>query len=127
MPEFTNPFVGMVPREMTHGELIRAILLNIAAEYEAVHIYMAHMDATSNADAKKVLFDIAREELTHAGEFTSLLYRLDAAAAEEARAGFGEVEELLQSKAPVSIVPNETTSVTPEPTPGLTIGSLKEG
>ena len=36
MPEFVNPFSGVVPRKMTKGELIRAIRLNIAAEHEAV-------------------------------------------------------------------------------------------
>ena len=42
MPEFVNPFSGVVSRKMTKGELIRAIRLNIAAEHEAVHVYMAH-------------------------------------------------------------------------------------
>ncbi len=33
MPEFVNPFSGMVPeRNMTFNELIRAIRLNLAAE-----------------------------------------------------------------------------------------------
>ncbi|HOM83669.1 MAG TPA: Rubrerythrin, partial [Armatimonadota bacterium] len=63
MPEFTNPFIGTVPRQMTHEELVRAIMLNISAEFEAVHLYLAHRDATSNEDARKVLYDIALEEL----------------------------------------------------------------
>jgi rubrerythrin len=103
MPEFSNPFPGVVPREMTHGELIRAIMLNIAAELEAVHLYMAHMDATRNENARKVLYDIALEELVHAGEFTSLLYRLDPIAGTKAREGFDEVQDLLGSRAPVEV------------------------
>ena len=49
MPEFVNPFSGKVPeRKLTLEELIRAIRLNIAAEQEAVHLYMAHADATDH-------------------------------------------------------------------------------
>ena len=132
MPEFVNPFSGTVPRKITHEELARAIMLNIAAELEAVHLYTAHMDATDNEDARKVLFDIAQEELVHVGEFTSLLYRLDPTAGTKAQEGFGEVEDLLGSKAPSQVVTTSASeSDTPEgtapiPIPqGLTVGSLK--
>ncbi|OPY53070.1 MAG: Rubrerythrin [Methanosaeta sp. PtaU1.Bin060] len=74
MPEFVNPFSGKVPeRKLTEEELIRAIRLDLAAEHEAVHLYMAHAEATDNALAKKVLLDIADEERVHAGEFARLL------------------------------------------------------
>jgi rubrerythrin len=74
MPEFLNPFSGKVPeRKLTLGELIRAIRLDLAAEHEAVHLYMAHADATDHPLAKKVLIDIADEERVHAGEFARLL------------------------------------------------------
>jgi uncharacterized protein len=131
MPEFVNPFSGAVPRKITHEELVRAIMLNIAAELEAVHLYTAHMDATDNEDARKVLFDIAQEELVHAGEFTSLLYRLNPSAGAKAQEGFGEVEDLLGSKAPSQVVSASERSETAEetapiPVPqGLTVGSMK--
>lgn len=74
MPEFVNPFSGKVPdRKLTHEELIRAIRLNLAAEHEAIHLYMAHADATDHPLARKVLIDIANEERVHAGEFERLL------------------------------------------------------
>ncbi len=73
MPDFANPFSGMVPRKMTNEELIRAIRLDLSAEEEAVHLYMAHADATDDPIAKKVLIDIANEERVHAGEFQRLL------------------------------------------------------
>jgi rubrerythrin len=74
MPEFTNPFIGNVPdRKLTKEELIRAIRLDLAAEHEAVHVYMAHADACDDPLAKKVLIDIADEERVHAGEFARLL------------------------------------------------------
>ena len=74
MPEFVNPFSGMLPdRPMTRAELIRAIRLNIAAEHEAVHVYEAHADACEDPLAEEVLRDIANEERVHAGEFQRLL------------------------------------------------------
>jgi rubrerythrin len=74
MPEFMNPFAGMVPdRKMSDRELTRAIRLALAAELEAVHLYEAQADATDNALAKAVLQDIANEERVHAGEFQRLL------------------------------------------------------
>lgn len=74
MPEFINPFSGVIPgRKLTDSELARALRLDLAAEEEAVHIYQAHADATDNKLAKKVLLDIADEERVHAGEFQRLL------------------------------------------------------
>jgi uncharacterized protein len=74
MPEFVNPFSGMAPeRKMSLDELVRALRLNLAAEEEAVHLYMAHADATDNELAKAVLKDIADEERVHAGEFQRLI------------------------------------------------------
>jgi rubrerythrin len=74
MPEFTNPFSGVVPgRKLTASELARALRLGLAAEEEAVHLYEAHADATDNELAQKVLRDIANEERIHVGEFQRLL------------------------------------------------------
>lgn len=74
MPEFVNPYSGMAPsRKMTVEELVRALRLNIAAEHEAVHLYMAHADATDNPLAREVLIDIANEERVHVGEFQRLI------------------------------------------------------
>ena len=126
MPEFVNPFSGTVPRKITHEEIVRAIMLNIAAELEAVHLYTAHMDATDNEDARKVLFDIAQEELVHVGEFTSLLYRLDPSAGAKAQEGFGEVEALLESKAQSRVTATSTQKTASIPIPqGLTVGGMK--
>ncbi len=96
MPEFVDPFPGLVPRKMSKSELVRAIRLNIAAEYEAVHAYMAHADATDDALAKKVLTDIANEERQHIGEFMELLRRLAPDEAKLLEEGRKEVEELAE-------------------------------
>jgi rubrerythrin len=119
MPDFTNPFTGMVPdRKMTLEELIRAIRMNIAAEEDATHLYTAHANATDNELAKAVLLEIAREERVHIGEFSRLLNILmdgdeDATLAE----GADEVNELAAE------LGMSQESGAGE---GLTVGSLQE-
>ena len=77
MPDFGNPFSGLAcDRKLTHEELIRAIRFMIAAEYEAVQLYMQLAESTDNKLAVEVLKDIADEERVHAGEFLRLLREL---------------------------------------------------
>ena len=77
MAEFANPFSGMVPgRKLTTGELVRAIRLDVAAEEEAIHLYMAQADAVEDPLAREVLIDIADEERVHVGEFQRVLQLL---------------------------------------------------
>jgi rubrerythrin len=96
MPEFADPFRGNVPdRKITLGELVRAIRLDVAAEEEAINLYMAQADATDNELAKKVLIDIADEERVHVGEFLRLLSILTDGAEDELLAeGTEEVNEM---------------------------------
>jgi rubrerythrin len=77
MPEFGTPFSGLAnSRKLTDAELVRAIRFMIAAEYEAVQLYMQLAESTDNKLAVKVLQEIADEELVHAGEFMRLLSEL---------------------------------------------------
>ena len=95
MPEFINPFSGTIPdRKLTQGELIRAIRLNIAAEEEAIHLYMAHADATDHPLARKVLVDVANEEREHVGEFSRLLQILTGDEDRWIADGAAEVDEM---------------------------------
>ncbi len=97
MPEFVNPFSGVVPdRKLTFNELIRAIRLNLAAEEEAVHLYQAHADATDNELAAAVLRDIADEEREHAGEFQRLLNILLDDEEQLMASGAAEVDEMAE-------------------------------
>jgi rubrerythrin len=97
MAEFVNPFSGVIPsRKLSQNELVRAIRLNIAAEHEAVHLYMSHADATDNPLAKKVLIDIANEERQHAGEFARLLELLTGDEDEWLKKGAAEVDEMAE-------------------------------
>lgn len=95
MPEFVNPFIGMVPgRKMTKGELLRGLRLSLAAEEEATHIYEAIADACENDLAREVLFDIAREERVHKGEFQRLIELLSPEETELMDNGANEVDEI---------------------------------
>jgi rubrerythrin len=126
VPEFTNPFIGKVPdRKLTPEELIRAIRLNLAAEHEAVHIYMAHADATDNPLAKKVLIDIANEERVHAGEFARLISILTGDEDSFLAEGAQEVDQMAAGIVAPGSEESESKGATEEETIG-TVGSLKK-
>jgi rubrerythrin len=96
MPEFSNPFGGLVnDRKVTEAELIRAIRFMVAAEYEAVQLYMQLAESTDNKLAKKVLIDIADEERVHAGEFLRLVHQLAPDEKKFYDEGTEEVEEMI--------------------------------
>jgi rubrerythrin len=138
MPEFANPFAGKIPdRKLTAGELIRAIRLDLAAEEEAVHQYMAQAEAADNELARKVLEDIANEERQHAGEFLRLLQILtgdedkwlaDGAAEVDKMAAQSETPEPAESPPAAEEQPasgeEEQPASSEDETP--TIGSLKQ-
>lgn len=97
MPEFTDPFVGNAPeRKMTKQELVRAIRLDIAAEHEAISLYMAHADATDDTLVREALVDIANEEREHIGEFERLLQLLAEDEADYRKDGREEIIEMEQ-------------------------------
>jgi len=97
MPEFLNPFSGVVPaRKLTVRELTRALRLSLAAEEEAVHLYEALADATDDELAKAVLQDIADEERVHAGEFQRLINVLLPDEEERLADGAAEVDEIAE-------------------------------
>ncbi len=97
MPDFGHPFAGLAKeRPLTHQELVRAIRFMVAAEYEAIQLYMQLAESTDNELAKAVLKDIADEERVHAGEFLRLLKELDPQEFEFYRKGEEEVEEIIE-------------------------------
>lgn len=121
MPSFANPFQGNVNRKMTKEELIQAIRLNIAGELEAIFIYDAHVQATDDLLAKKVIGDIRDEEKAHVGELMTLLKYLDPQEAEHFASGEGEVKEMLEA-----LGLNEADGEKPGNQPAMqaTVGSL---
>ncbi len=99
MPEFANPFSGLKKdRKLTHAELVRAIRFMVAAEYEAIQLYMQLAESTDNELAIDVLKDIADEERVHAGEFLRLLKELEPDEEKFYREGAEEVEEEIEKR-----------------------------
>ena len=97
MPDFGTPFSGMAQdRKVTDAELVRAIRFMVAAEYEAVQLYMQLAESTDNALAVEVLKDIADEERVHAGEFLRLLKELAPDEEKFYAEGAKEVEEEIE-------------------------------
>src|SRR5664280_625357 len=77
MPEFGPSLSGLAhDRKLTDTELVRAIRLMVAAEYEAIQLYTQLAESTDNKLAIEVLEDIADEERVHGGEFLRLLREL---------------------------------------------------
>ena len=94
MAEFGSPFAGLASdRKLTHAELIRAIRFMVAAEYEAVQLYMQLAESIDDKLAQEVLGDIADEERVHAGEFLRLLKHLAPDEEKFYAEGAEEVEE----------------------------------
>lgn len=97
MPDFGHPFSGLAKeRKFTEQELIRAIRFMIAAEYEAIQLYMQLADSIDNELAIEVLKDIADEERVHAGEFLRLLKEIAPDEEKLYAEGAEEVEEEIE-------------------------------
>jgi rubrerythrin len=94
MPEFASPFSGLAAsRKLNKAELIRAVRFMVAAEYEAVQMYMQLAESIDEKLAIEVLKDIANEERVHAGEFLRLLKQLAPDEEKFYKEGAEEVEE----------------------------------
>lgn len=117
MAGFGNPFGANVPRKLNKEELIQAVRLNIAGELEAIYVYDAHIQATDDLVAKKVISDIRDEEKAHIGELLSLLKYLDPKEAEFLAEGEQEVREMLEE---LNIQPSTTQTTQTS----STVGSL---
>jgi len=97
MPGFASPFTGVAhDRKLTDEELIRALRFMVAAEYEAIQLYMQLAESIDNPLAIEVLKDIADEERVHAGEFMRLLHEIAPDEQEHYARGAAEVEEEIE-------------------------------
>ncbi len=120
MPAFANPFQGNVDRKITKEELVQAIRLDIAGELEAIYLYDAHVQATDDVLAKKVIGDIRDEEKAHVGELMTLMRCLDPKEAELFASGQAEVEEMLSELGLSESSVEQTAKITePETVGGL--------
>ncbi len=90
--------LSQIPVDFTKvkkSELNQEILrLAIIAELDAINLYEQMAALTTDADIKKVLLDIAREEKTHVGEFQTMLLRWDKEQVKEMEHAKKEIKEL---------------------------------
>ena len=128
MPDFADPFVYNVPRMMTQSELAAALRIDIAAEIEAINIYQAHIDATDNEDARRVLAHVMAEEKEHLAEFLEVVKKLDPEQVYYLNEAPADVAAIIAGQTgPSADGPQESSlpSAPPSP-PSLTVGSLLE-
>ncbi len=121
MPDFATAFTPKASdRKLTHNELVRAIRLSMADEFEAIQVYTQLAESIDDPVAIDVLLDIADEEKVHAGEFLRLLKILAPDEAGFLDQGAAEVDaKVLARKA------GQSTDSAPKPD-ATTIGSLKQ-
>jgi len=82
-----------IKKEDLDKEILRA---GIIAELDAINLYEQMAAMTAREDIRKILFDIAKEEKTHVGEFQTLLLELDKEQERELEEGSEEVRKLLK-------------------------------
>ena len=80
-----------INKENLDNEILRA---GIIAELDAINLYEQMAAMTENADIKRILLDIVKEEKTHVGEFQALLLINDKEQEKELEEGKREVREL---------------------------------
>ena len=80
-----------ISKENLDKEILRA---GNIAELDAINLYEQMAAMTENADIKRILLDIAKEEKTHVGEFQALLMINDKEQEKELEEGKKEVKEL---------------------------------
>jgi rubrerythrin len=80
-----------IKKENLNKEILRAAVI---AELDAINLYEQMAALTEDANTKKILLDIAKEEKTHVGEFQTLLLKNDKEQEKELEEGKKEVEEL---------------------------------
>ena len=75
----------------TNREILR---VGMIAELDAINLYEQMAAMADDADTRKILLDIAKEEKTHMAEFETMLLRLDKEQVQENDKGKGEVEDM---------------------------------
>ena len=88
--------IPISPDRVADKDIDREILrAGIIAELDAINLYEQMAAKAKDDHIRRVLLDVAREEKTHAGEFQTLLLRLDSEHRDELEKGRREVEEML--------------------------------
>ena len=73
----------------------KMLRLSIIAELDAANLYEQMANMSDNDDIKMIMLDVAKEEKEHAGEFESLLKKLDPEHEPAMKDGEEEADEML--------------------------------
>lgn len=90
--------------KLNNEEISRSIRLALAAELDAINFYLQQSSVIPEGSFRKVHEDIAREEVTHFGEFLRLLYEYEPDEFEKIKEGWKEASDLLSSEKPLKEV-----------------------
>jgi len=74
---------------------LKMLRLGIIAELDAVNFYDRLAEMASDSRVSKLMLDISREEKVHAGEFETLMERIDTDYEKAEEEGEKEVDDLL--------------------------------
>ncbi len=83
--------LSKIDKNNINKEILRAGMI---AELDAVSFYEQMAAMTDDANIKRVLLDIAKEEKTHIGEFETMLLKIDQEQVSENEEAKKEIEEL---------------------------------
>jgi len=75
--DFTNPYAGTDRKKLEGHPLAQAIRIDMAAELDAINLYMTHVDSVDDPVIKSMIEHIVEEEKEHFAEFEQILFRLD--------------------------------------------------
>lgn len=76
---------------------VQILRLSMIAELDASNLYEKLATLTKDERVKKVLLDVSREEKVHAGEFETLMEKIDPEYEEAEEEGEEEVEDMLKN------------------------------
>jgi rubrerythrin len=76
MSKSLNQLPSESEKRLTKEDLVQAVRVNIAAEHEAIHRYLAQAETIDHALAKAVMVDIANGKQVHLSELERLLEML---------------------------------------------------
>ena len=109
-------------------EISRSIRLALAAELDAINFYLQQSRLMPEGPFKKVHEDIAKEEVTHFGEFLRLLHEYEPQDFDRIDAGWNEASGLLGSQPAFLKMDSNKRNISPDSEKEKTSGEyLKEG
>ena len=109
-------------------EISRSIRLALAAELDAINFYLQQSRLMPEGPFKKVHEDIAKEEVTHFGEFLRLLHEYEPHDFDRIDAGWNEASGLLGSQPAFLKMDSNKRNISPDSEKEKTSGEyLKEG